>query len=86
MLGLMQVQYSPLYVNFLSNQKRLLLQGVPLHFFVHKFLLFQMFELKCIFQADNLVFKDRKLNIGPAIRKQVCMHHSAVCHCSAVSG
>ena len=25
----------------------------------------------CLFQADNLVFKDRKLNIGPAVRKQV---------------
>ena len=23
------------------------------------------------FQADNLIFKDRKLNIGPAVRKQV---------------
>ena len=31
-----------------------------------------------IFQADNLVFKDRKLNIGPAIRKQVCLYFTAV--------
>lgn len=24
-----------------------------------------------LFQADNLIFKDRKLNIGQAIKKQV---------------
>jgi len=28
--------------------------------------------LSC-FQADSLIFKDRKLNVGPAIRKQVYM-------------
>ena len=27
-----------------------------------------------MFQADNLIFKDRKLNIGPAVRKQVGMN------------
>jgi hypothetical protein len=27
--------------------------------------------ISCVLlQADNLIFKDRKLNIGPAIRKQ----------------
>jgi len=26
-----------------------------------------------VFQADSLIFKDRKLNVGPAIRKQVVL-------------
>jgi len=26
-----------------------------------------------MFQTDNLIFKDRKLNVGPAIRKQVIL-------------
>jgi len=29
------------------------------------------------FQADSLIFKDRKLNVGPAIRKQVSTHYAA---------
>jgi len=30
------------------------------------------------FQSENLVFRDRKLNIGPAIRKQVSLEQEAV--------
>ena len=28
----------------------------------------------CISQADNIVLKERKLNIAPAIKKTVCVH------------
>ena len=36
-------------------------------------------DMHLLFQSENLMFKDRKLNIGPAIRKQAFSRGNIYC-------